>query len=146
MATSRSSFTSRCALVPALEVFDAVSKGSVQAAYTTTGFAAGKIPHMIFFASVPFGPMSTNTSPGSSTAAAIELYEKGYAEHNIKGFQCGIVVAESSGWFREPIESLDDLKGLKMRFFGLGAQVMDKLGVSTQLMPAPTSIRLWSAA
>jgi TRAP-type mannitol/chloroaromatic compound transport system substrate-binding protein len=37
-------------------VFDAVSKGSVQAAHTTTGFAAGKIPHMIFFSSVPFGP------------------------------------------------------------------------------------------
>ena len=55
-------------------------------------------------------------------------------EHNIKGFQCGIVVAESSGWFREEITSLDDLKGLKMRFFGLGAKVVGKLGVSTQLL------------
>jgi TRAP-type mannitol/chloroaromatic compound transport system substrate-binding protein len=122
------------ALVPALEVFDAVSKGSVQAAYTTTGFAAGKIPHMIFFASVPFGPNVNEYVAWIQHGGGYQLYEKGYAEHNIKGFQCGIVVAESSGWFREPIESLDDLKGLKMRFFGLGAQVMDKLGVSTQLM------------
>ena len=44
--------------------------------------------------------------------------------------------AEGSGWFREPIESIDDLKGLKMRFFGLGAKVMEKLGVSTQLLAA----------
>ena len=123
------------ALVPALEVFDAVSKGSVQAAYTTTGFAAGKIPHMIFFSSVPFGPNVNEYVAWIQHGGGYQLYEKGYAEHNIKGFQCGIVVAESSGWFREPIESLDDLKGLKMRFFGLGAQVMDKLGVSTQLMP-----------
>jgi len=121
------------ALVPALEVFDAVSKGSVQASYTTTGFHAGRVPHMIFFASVPFGP-GVNEYVAWMQAGGYDLYDKYYGEHNIKGFQCGIVVAESSGWFREPIESLDDLKGLKMRFFGLGAKVMGKLGVSTQLI------------
>jgi TRAP-type mannitol/chloroaromatic compound transport system substrate-binding protein len=121
------------ALVPALEVFDAVSKGSVQASYTSTGFHAGRVPHMIFFASVPFGP-NVNEYVGWLQAGGYELYDRLYGEHNIKGFQCGIVVAESSGWFREPIESLDDLKGLKMRFFGLGAKVMGKLGVSTQLI------------
>jgi TRAP-type mannitol/chloroaromatic compound transport system substrate-binding protein len=44
------------------------------------------------------------------------------------------VIAESSGWFRKEIKSLDDLKGLKMRFFGLGAKVMQKFGVNTQLL------------
>jgi TRAP-type mannitol/chloroaromatic compound transport system substrate-binding protein len=124
------------ALVPALEVFDAVSKGSIQAAYTSTGFHAGKVPHLIFFSSVPFGPNVNEYLAWIQHGGGYELYDKGYGEHNIKGFQCGIVVAESSGWFREPIESLDDLKGLKMRFFGLGAKVMGKLGVSTQLLAA----------
>jgi TRAP-type mannitol/chloroaromatic compound transport system substrate-binding protein len=41
---------------------------------------------------------------------------------------------ETSGWFRDDIRSLNDLKGPKMRFFGLGAKVMQKLGVSTQLL------------
>jgi TRAP-type mannitol/chloroaromatic compound transport system substrate-binding protein len=122
------------ALVPALEVFDAVSKGSVEASYTSTGFHAGRVPHMIFFASVPFGPNVNEYHAWMEGGGGRELYDEEYAKHNIKGFQCGIVVAESSGWFREPIESLDDLKGLKMRFFGLGAQVMQKLGVSTQLI------------
>ena len=36
-----------------------------------------------------------------------------------------------SGWFRKRIRTVDDLKGLKMRFFGLGAKVMNKLGVIT---------------
>jgi len=43
---------------------------------------------------------------------------------------------ETSGWFRKEVTSLAQLKGMKMRFFGLGAQVMQKLGVSTQLLSA----------
>jgi TRAP-type mannitol/chloroaromatic compound transport system substrate-binding protein len=131
----RIDFNEPGALVPALEVFDAVSKGSVESSYTSTGFHAGRVPHMIFFASVPFGP-GVNEYEAWLEASGKALYDEMYGEHNIKGFQCGIVVAESSGWFREPIETLDDLKGLKMRFFGLGAQVMQKLGVSPQLLAA----------
>ena len=46
------------------------------------------------------------------------------------------IAPETSGWFRNEIKSVEELKGLKMRFFGLGAQVMQKLGVSTQLLAA----------
>ena len=49
---------------------------------------------------------------------------------------CLCIAPETSGWFRKEVKSLDELKGLKMRFFGLGAQVMAKLGVSTQLLAA----------
>ena len=129
-------FTEPGALVPALEVFDAISKGSIDAAYTSTGFHAGRVPHMIFFSSVPFGPGVNEYVAWIHHAGGKQLYDESYAEHNIKGFQCGIVVAESSGWFRKEITSLDDFKGLKMRFFGLGAKVMGKLGVSTQLLAA----------
>jgi TRAP-type mannitol/chloroaromatic compound transport system substrate-binding protein len=122
------------ALVPALEVFDAVSKGSVEASYTTPGFHAGRVPHMAFFASVPFGPNVNEYVAWIQHGGGKEIYDEEYGKHNIKGFQCGIVVAESSGWFRNEIKSLDDLKGLKMRFFGLGAKVMQKIGVSTQLL------------
>ncbi len=125
------------ALVPALEVFDAVSKGSVDMSYTTTGFAAGKIPHMIFFASVPFGPGVNEYLAWIQAGGGKEIYDEEYAKHNIKAFQCGIVVAETAGWFKNEIKSLDDLKGLKMRFFGLGAKVMAKMGVSTQLLAGP---------
>ncbi len=44
------------ALIPALECFDAVGKGSVEACWTTPGFHASKFPAMAFFTTVPFGP------------------------------------------------------------------------------------------
>jgi TRAP-type mannitol/chloroaromatic compound transport system substrate-binding protein len=59
-----------------------------------------------------------------------------HAKYNVEVIPCGVISPEASGWFRKEITSLDDLKGLKMRFFGLGANVMQKLGVSTQLLQA----------
>ena len=44
------------ALVPALECFDAASKGSVEACWTTAGYHTGKHPSLAFFTAVPFGP------------------------------------------------------------------------------------------
>ncbi len=57
-----------------------------------------------------------------------------YNKHGIHSLVCGIIAPEASGWFRKEIKTVADLKGLKMRFFGLGAKVMQKLGVSTQLL------------
>ena len=58
------------ALVPALECFDAVSKGSVESCWTTPGYHTGKYPALAFFTTVPFGPRSASSSPGSGSAAA----------------------------------------------------------------------------
>ena len=64
------------------------------------------------------------------------MYQEIYARHNIHALICGVIAPEASGWFREPLNSIDDLSGKKMRFFGLGAKVMQKLGVDTQLLAA----------
>jgi TRAP-type mannitol/chloroaromatic compound transport system substrate-binding protein len=59
-----------------------------------------------------------------------------YAKYGIHSLICHVIAPEASGWFRNEIKTLEDLKGLKMRFFGLGANVMQKLGVATQLLQA----------
>jgi TRAP-type mannitol/chloroaromatic compound transport system substrate-binding protein len=127
------------ALVPALEVFDSVSKGAIETSYTTSGFHAGRIPAIAFFSSVPFGPTVDEYFAWMQYGGGNEIYREVYAQHNLIAFHCGVVVAEASGWFRNEIKTVEDLKGLKMRFFGLGALVMGKLGVSTQLI-APADI------
>ncbi len=127
------------ALVPALEVFDAVSSGAVDAGCATSGYWAGKVPALQIFSAVPFGPRQGEYLAWLHHGGGTELFRELYARHNIYGIHCLLIPPEGSGWFREPVTSLDDLKGLKMRFFGLGAKVMEKLGVSTQLL-APGDI------
>ena len=126
-------------LVPPLEVFDAVSAGSVNAGWTNPGFWAGKVPALQFFAAVPFGARAGETLAWMYHGGGLELMQEIYARHNIYSMPCFISAPEGSGWFREEITSVEELKGLKMRFFGLGAKVMEKLGVSTQLI-APGDI------
>ena len=122
------------ALVPPLEVFDAVSTGAVDAGWSTAGYWAGKIPAVQFFTAVPFGPNASEFLAWYHEGGGKQLWEEIYARHNLHPVQCELISPEASGWFKNEITSLDDLKGLKMRFFGLGAKVMDKIGANTQLL------------
>lgn len=127
------------ALVPGLEAIPAASKGSIDVAWSTSGFYAGTDLAFSFFTSVPFGAAADELIAWLQYGGGNELADEMYGAHNIKAIPCFITPPEASGWFREEIKSVDDLKGMKMRFFGLGAKVMDKLGVATQLL-APGDI------
>jgi len=127
------------ALVPGLETIPAVSKGSVPSAWSSPGFFSGTDSAFAFFTTVPFGPGIPEFLAWMYYGGGLELQNEMFGQHNIHAIPCGITPPEASGWFRREIKSVDDLKGLKMRFFGLGAKVMDKLGVATQLL-APGDI------
>ena len=124
------------ALVPALECFDAVSKGSVESCWTTPGYHTGKYPALAFFTTVPFGPQIGEFLAWKWFGGGNELRNEIYAKHNLFALDCFAIGPETSGWFRKEVKNVAELKGIKMRFFGLGAQVMQKLGVNTQLMAA----------
>ena len=122
------------AIVPALEVFDAVASGAVETGWSTPGYWAGKVSSLQLFAAVPFGPEAGEYLAWLKFGGGTEMFEEIYHRSNIHGVHCGIIAPEASGWFRTEITKVEDLQGLKMRFFGLGAKVMEKLGVSTQLL------------
>jgi TRAP-type mannitol/chloroaromatic compound transport system substrate-binding protein len=127
------------ALVPALECFDAAAKGSVEACWTTAAFHTGKIPALAFFSTVPFGPQYGEFFAWKLYGGGDELQKEIYGQHGLTKIDCFATGPETSGWFRKKVGSLAELKGMKMRFLGLGAQVMQKLGMSTQLL-APADI------
>ena len=124
------------ALIPPLECFDAVSKGSVESCWTTPGYHTGKYPALAFFTTVPFGPPIGEFLGWKWFGGGNKLRDEIYAKHNLIALDSLAISPETSGWFRTDIKSVKELQGLKMRFFGLGAQVMQKLGVSTQLLAA----------
>jgi TRAP-type mannitol/chloroaromatic compound transport system substrate-binding protein len=122
------------ALVAGAQYYDAVSKGSINAAYGSPGFNAGKNSAYNFFAAVPFGPSTGEMLAWLRYGGGLALARELYARDNLYMMPCGILPPESAGWFRKEIKSLEDFKGLKMRFFGLGAKVMERFGVSPQLL------------
>jgi len=124
-------------LIAPFEILGAVSSGKVNAGYTTAGYWAGKIPAAPLFSAVPFGPEAGEYMAWLYYGNGMSLYQEMYdqAGFNVKVIPCAIIAPETSGWFTKEIKSADDLNGLRMRFFGLGGKAMEKLGVSTSLLP-----------
>ncbi len=124
-------------LVPPFEILDAVSTGKINSGYTTAGYWAGKIPAAPLFSAVPFGPEAGEYMAWLYYDDGMDLYQEMYdqAGYNVKVLPCAIIAPETAGWFANEINSPEDLSGLKMRFFGLGGKVMQKLGVATSLLP-----------
>lgn len=121
-------------LAPPFETFDAVSYGALEAGWSTPGYWAGKEASLQLFASVPFGPSAPEYLAWFDFGGGKELFDEIYHEHNIHSVICGLTPPEASGWFKKEINSIDDFKGLKIRFFGLGGKVMEKIGAAPQLI------------
>lgn len=122
-------------IVPPLEIVDAVREGKVKAGYTWLGYDRGKIPASALLGAVPFGLEPWEYSSWWYEAGGRELAQELYARDGVHVIYCGLIGPETAGWFRSPIDSLDDLQGLKIRFAGLGGEVMQRLGASVTLLP-----------
>ena len=120
-------------LVPILEVMDAVQQGTVQVGHTASYFYTGKSPALAFDTGVPWGLTSRQQSAWMAHRGGLELMRGLYADFGIVNFGAGATGAQMGGWFRDPIEGLADLQGLKMRIPGLGGRVMSRLGVTVQV-------------
>jgi TRAP-type mannitol/chloroaromatic compound transport system substrate-binding protein len=122
------------ALVPSLEIFDAVASGSVDMGHASSGLWASKNSALVLWNAFPFGPAAGEYLAWLRYGGGEELRNELYHPLGVHGITCGIIAPEASGWFREEITDLSQLEGIKMRFFGLGGKVMEKLGVEVQLL------------
>jgi len=122
------------ALLPGIQYVDAIIAGSVDVAWGTPGYVVHKVPALAFYASVPFGPPPGEYLAWVRYGGGQEIYEDIYKGLGLKGIFCMLTGPEASGWFRKQINSLDELRGMKMRYAILGARTMEKFGVSTQLL------------
>ena len=122
-------------IVPALEAFDAVSKGTVEMGHGAAYYWKGKSPATQFFAAVPFGLTAQETNAWIYAGGGQELWDELYAQFNLKPFLAGNTGVQMGGWFNKEINSLDDMKGLIMRMPGLGGDVLSAIGATPKLLP-----------
>ncbi|HEU0017589.1 MAG TPA: TRAP transporter substrate-binding protein DctP [Methyloceanibacter sp.] len=119
------------------EILDKVSRGSVDAGFSTASFWAAKIPAAALFAGFPFGLDAKGYVEWFFAGKGRKLYQEMYdqADMNLHVIPCAFGGGEASGWFAKEIRKPEDVKGLRMRGFGLGGRVMSRLGAQTVLVP-----------
>ena len=114
--------------VPAFGVFDAVSSGSHQMGHSGGYFWKGKVPAAQFFTSVPFGLTADEINAWVNRGGGLELWREIYEPFNIYPIPAGNTGTQMFGWFNKEINSLEDVRGLKMRIPGIGGEVLKEAG------------------
>lgn len=122
-------------LVPALEVFDAVSQGTAEMGHSPSYYWKGKTAAAQFFTAVPFGLSTLEMNAWLQQGGGMALWEETYAPFGVKPLVMGNSGMQMGGWFNKAIDSLEDLKGLKIRTPGLGGEVLNRLGATTVNLP-----------
>lgn len=122
-------------LVPAMEVFDAVSQGNAEMGHGAAYYWRGKLASAEFFATVPFGMNAQEMNGWLHYGGGLELWQEAYAPFNLIPLAAGNSGVQMAGWFNKEINSLDDLKGLKMRIPGLGGEVLKRAGGEPVTLP-----------
>ncbi|MDF1589309.1 MAG: TRAP transporter substrate-binding protein DctP [Gammaproteobacteria bacterium] len=121
-------------LIPPLQTFDAVSQGTVEMGHGSAYYWAGKVPEAQFFSTVPFGMTARGMNAWLYDGGGLELWRETYKPFHVIPFPLGNTGVQMGGWFNKEINSLQDIKGLKMRIPGIGGKVLAKAGGNPVLL------------
>ena len=122
-------------LVPAFEIFDAVAGGSAQMGHGSAYYWKGKYPALQFFSTTPFGMTAMEMNSWLYHGGGMQLWQKAYEQFGLVPAASGNTGVQMAGWFNKEVNSLEDLKGLKMRIPGLAGEVLKRAGGTPVNLP-----------
>jgi TRAP-type mannitol/chloroaromatic compound transport system substrate-binding protein len=122
-------------LVPAFEVFDAVASGAAEMGHSVAYYWRGKSEAAQFFTGLPFGMNAHEMNAWFYHGGGLELWREVYEPFNLYPIPGGNTGVQMGGWFNKPIDSLADLRGLKMRIPGIGGEVLRRAGGTPVSLP-----------
>ncbi len=123
-------------IVPGLQVMDAVMQGTVHCGVSPGYYYIGKHPALAFDTAIPFGLTTRQQYAWMMHGGGLELINEIYSDFGIISFPANSTGGQMGGWFREPVNSLSELAGLRFRIPGIGGEVMSRLGVTVQNLQA----------
>ncbi|QDY71086.1 TRAP transporter substrate-binding protein [Qingshengfaniella alkalisoli] len=123
-------------LVPPLQALDAVIDGTAEMSHSAAYYWQNKSPALSFFTGVPYGMTSRELASWVRFMGGQEIWDEIYDQFGVQGFLSGDTGTQAGGWFREPLNGLADVEGLRFRTPGLGGRVWEKLGATVTNMAA----------
>ncbi|MGE4470056.1 MAG: TRAP transporter substrate-binding protein [Desulfovibrio sp.] len=119
-----------------LEVLNCVADGRAEMGHSTAYYWADQIPAAQWFSSVPFGMDKNCLNSWLYDGDGLRLWEAVYEPYGVLPLPMGDTGGQMFGWFRREIDCVDDIKGLRLRFPGLAARVLERAGAQVRLLPA----------
>lgn len=123
--------------MPGRGVFDAVSEGTAELYHAVPAYWGSKSKGILLFGSQPFGLRADEQVGWMVHGGGQALYDEMYGRFGIKPFLCGNSGPQWGGWFRNEVNSAEDLKGMKFRTTGLASEMAAKMGMAAEAMSGP---------
>jgi TRAP-type mannitol/chloroaromatic compound transport system substrate-binding protein len=126
------------AVVPAFQLLDAVSKGTLDGGHGVLVYHYGKSNALALWGSSPaFGMDANMLLAWHKYGGGKELLEKIYKSigANVVSFPYGPMYTQPLGWFKKPVTKPDDIKGLKFRTVGISIDLFTGLGAAVNALP-----------
>ncbi|MGW8248317.1 MAG: TRAP transporter substrate-binding protein [Acidiferrobacterales bacterium] len=120
----------------ALGIFDLVRSGQYDMGHSASYYWKGKVPETLYFTTMPFGMIAPEQYGWFYYGGGMQLMEKLYSKYGMLSFPGGNTGNQMGGWFRKKINSINDLKGLKMRIPGFAGEVIARVGAKPTNIPA----------
>lgn len=116
-------------------VLDLVRSGGFDLGHTTAQYYAAALPAIDFFTAVPFGLMPLESHTWMAEGEGLTLMNRILAPHGVQALVAGDTGTQMGGWFTREINTVADMRALRIRIAGFPGRVLGRMGALPTALP-----------